>query len=248
MKKRICLLAFLVPFAAEAAQLTVGQKYDFIANDGQHVYEATFIKETKTEYMVKAPAFGDEAITIEKNILSGPPRPSRESDRVERPGARWSYKWSVALSGDVQLSGGAFSSYAQLLPGVSVRASRNIARIPYLGVNALSLWMQYAPIARAPRRIDMATFAAGPRWNMRFKRLPRSDFYVMAAPALSVLRFDSFTFQAVSANIGALAVAGVDWSIGRNLFVQGSFGAHYIYDNSTFVMLYMFSAGIGYAW
>lgn len=247
MKRTIFWLALLTPLAAATTPLRTGAKYDFIARDGQHVYAAEFVSETETAYVVKTDGFR-ELVSIEKSILSGPPRPSADKPAKNTYEGRLRRLWNLSVAGDLRMASGAFANYAQFFPGASLRLSRKVGPIPYTGINALALFVQYAPIARSPRRIDMFNFAIGPKWRKRFRKYPQVEFHLQAAPALSVIRYQSFTFDAWSTNIGAVAAAGADWSIGSNLAITAALGTHYVYDQATFVLMHTFSVGVGYAW
>ncbi len=249
MRRRILLLAFLTPLTAVNPPLKPGAKYDFIARDGQHVYAAIFVKETETTYVVKTDGFGDETLAIEKSVLSGPPRPSSDKLSKDTVAGRWARPWSISVAGDLRMASGAFSDYALFFPGASLRLSRKVEPIPYTGgINAFSLLAQYAPIARSPRRIDLINFALGPKWRKRFRKIPRAEFSLHAAPTVSLLHYTSYTFDTWSVNLGFMAAAGMDWWVGSNWAIVAVLGTQYIHDKSTFVLMHNFSLGVSYAW
>lgn len=246
MKRKLALLLLCLPLVAQATALKKGSKYDFIAKDGQHVYDAEFVRETKTSYLVKAQGFGDELVAVEKDALAEPPRailPGKPRPRRGPP-----EKFSIAVLGDLRLANGAFSDYALIFPGFSARVSRTMPRFPYLGFNALWAALQYSPIVASPRRIDMFTLALGPRWNFRWKKFKRAEFFAGVAPTVSFFSYTSFSFTATSFNAGAAALFGVDYYLGKNWFLTGSLTTQYVYDTTTFVLMHALSFGAGYAW
>ena len=246
MRRVFCVLLFCAPLLAKPVSLQPGISYDFIAKDGQHVYDAVFVRETKNAYIVKAAGFGDELIAIEKGILAEPPRqiiPGKPRPKRGPP-----EKWSVAVLGDLRLANGAFSDYALFFPGFSARVARTMPRFPWLSFNSLWAGLQYSPIANSPRRIDMFTLALGPRWIFRWKKLKRADFFAGVAPTVSYFSYTSFSYTATSFNAGAAALFGVDYYLGKNWFLTASLTTQYVYDTATFVLMHSLSAGAGYAW
>jgi hypothetical protein len=249
LRLKILLLVFLTPLTAGNPPLKAGAKYDFLARDGQHVYAAIFVKETEGTYVVKTDGFGDETLEVEKSILSGPPRPSSDKLSKDTVAGRWARPWSISVTGDLRMASGTFSDYALFFPGASVRLSRKVDPIPHTwGINAFSLLVQYAPIVRSPRRIDLINFALGPKWRKRFRKLPRAEFSLHAAPTLSLLHYSSYTFDTWSANFGFAAAVGMDWWVGSNWAMVAVLGTHYIHDKSSFVLMHNLSLGVSYAW
>lgn len=248
MRRTWLLLALWLPLAAANTPLKPGEKYDFIALDGQDIYGAVFVSETTTAYMVKTEGFGGELIAVEKSILARPPQPAETNPAKKTVAARSAQKWNLGIAGDLRMASGSFADYAQFFPGASLRLSRKVEPIPYTGINTFSLMLQYAPIARSPRRIDLMTFALGPKWRKRFRKIPVLEFYLFLAPSISALRYNSYTYSAWSTNIGAVAAAGVDWSLGAHLALSAVAGTQYIQDTSTLVMVHTFSIGVGYSW
>lgn len=246
MKKALVWFILCVPLFAKTAPLKKGDRYDFIAKDGQHIYDAEFVRETTTSYLVKAQGIGDELVTIEKDALAEPPRAILPGKPRPPRGPR--EKWSIAVLGDLRLANGAFSDYALFFPGFSARVARTMPRFPWLGFNSLWAGLQYSPIANSPRRIDMFTLALGPRWNFRWKKFKRADFFVSLAPTVSFFSYTSYSFTATSFNAGAVALFGVDYYLGKNWFLTASLSSQYVYDTTTFVLMHSLSAGAGYAW
>jgi hypothetical protein len=248
MKRFLLLLALWMPLAAANPALKPGEKYDFIATDGQNVYGAVFVRETASAYFVLTEGLGSEPIAIEKNILAGPPQPSGKNPEKQTVAGRSAQKWNLSVAGDLRMASGSFADYAQFFPGASLRFSRKVESIPFTGINAFSLLLQYAPIARSPRRIDLLNFALGPKWRKRFRKIPDAEFHLLLAPTVSVIRYNSYTYSAWSTNFGAVAAAGLDWSLGSHLAITAILGTQYIQDSTTFVMVHSFSLGVGYSW
>lgn len=246
MKKKLALFLLCVPLVANAAPLKKGVKYDFIAKDGQHIYDAEFVRETNTSYLIKAQGIGDELVTIEKNALAEPPREILPGK--PRPHRGPPEKWSIAVLGNLRLANGAFSDYALFFPGFAARVARTMPRFPWLGFNSLWAGLQYSPIVAAPRRIDMFTLALGPRWIFRWKKLKRADFFAAVAPTVSFFSYTSFSYTATSFNAGAAALFGVDYYLGKNWFLTASLTTQYVYDTTTLVLMHSLSAGAGYVW
>lgn len=236
--------AVALPLLADTTPpLKAGEKYDFIATDGQNIYGAVFLKETKKSYYVKAAGFGDELLVIDKSDLAEPPRPF-----VVRaaPGSDL-HRWSISLMGDGRLASGDFSNYATLFPGISLKGARTLPVVPYLRINSLFALASYNPVANTPRRIDIGTLALGPQWIFRFRNLPKFEFFVMGGPAISLLKYKSYTFDSVSYNVGGIAAVGADWLISKNLFANFSLGTHYVHDKNTVVLLHFAALGVGYS-
>lgn len=248
MRKGLLFLALATSLFAAGGPLKTGVKYDFIAIDGQHVYNAELVKETEAAYTVKTEGFGSEILEIEKSALSGPPRPVTGKQPKDTVAGRSSRVWRIDLAGELRMASGAFSDYALFFPGFSASLSRKIGQVPYLGFSGLTAFLQYAPIARSPRRIDIITTGLLPKWSKRFRKLPRIGFYAVAGPTLSFLKYDSYTFSSSSFNGGFVASLGADWALGPNWSLTASLGTHYIYDKSTFVLMHNLSLGISYAW
>lgn len=247
MKRVLSFLLLLTPLGAKGTNLPTGEKYDFIAKDGQHLYDATLVKETRKAYIVTLPDLEDESLTVEKSFLAEPPR--RSALKKKPPLAEGGTgSWQLGISGELFLASGALADYVSLFPGVALRLGRSFSRIPYLGVNALRGTVQYAPLVSSPRRIDMVTAALGPVWGMAWQRLPQVEFWLHAAPAFSVLKYNSYTFDQLATSMGAVAGFGADWRLGRNVALTSGLQAQYLHDESTTVLIYSAAAGVIWLW
>lgn len=246
MRKIVFFLFFSPALIAKGEKLKVGERYDFIAKDGQHVYDAILVRETQTTYVVKVAGFGNETVTVEKSILSEPPKQIQPGKPRPRRGPP--EKMTVALYGDFRIAIGDFSNYTQFFPGGGLRLTRTIPRLPVVATNALWAAFHYAPVVKSPRRIDMVTGMVGPRWNFRWKKWKSAELFVAAGPSLSFFKYVSFSYEAISFNVGAVAGGGFDWYMGKNWFLSLQAMMHYVYDSQTLILLPAVSAGVGYAW
>jgi hypothetical protein len=246
LKKIAWLLLVITPLWAKPTGLKPGQRYDFLASDGQHVYDAEFVRETKTAYLVRARGFDGELISVEKNILTEPPRPVVTG--TPRPKKKVPGRWMVALAGDVRLATGSFAGYSRLFPGFSLFLNRNVPQMPYLGFGFVELMLQYSPIVKSPRRIDMFTLTFGPRWRLPFKNLKPVFLFIILAPAVSLFSFQSFSYDAVSVNAGGIAMFGADYAVKKPWFLTVRLATHYVYDTQSLVLMHAFSLGFGYSW
>ncbi|MBV6493668.1 MAG: hypothetical protein LDLANPLL_01691 [Turneriella sp.] len=248
MKRFFWLFLFVTPFFGAQTKLETGVQYNFIAKDGQNLYNATLVRETPKAYIVKLDSIGEEEIVVEKNILVELPKKSLKVSSLLQEKNLPRRSWQIDFTGTLLAPSGNLTQYADIFPGFALRLGRYLSRLPYLQLNSLWSQVQYVPIVRSPRRIDLGLLALGVAWVLNINRSGTLDFFIQIAPLLSVTHYNSFTYQQTSTGTGATAAIGINWRLPHNLFFTMNVGSNYLYDQETVILIHGVSLGFGISW
>ena len=240
----IFLLLVNLPLMAE---LVPGNKYDFMLKNGTEYKDATLVQETKSSYLIQSDALNAEYLVIEKDSVLRTPDPAQPVGAIirKRSPPKWYFYTNTELQSAVA---GKLNTYSGSFVGTSLNLALRFEPIAYIGVRSLATTVQYTPIARDDRRIDILTYGLGPKWITKFGLLSPIDFYLTLMPAVSMVRFVSYNYVSTPVIFGGIAEMGVHWMIDSSLLLTLSAGGKYTGEKNLLILTYNFSLGVGYVW
>lgn len=205
MKKK--LLVFMLTAGVATAQLEIGKNYDFYQKNGQNVLGGRLEEESETEYQVRL-KYMPKAIVLSKANLEKRPILSKIQESTQTlPKTTLSPGFIVNLTGGYSyLTLGSLNSIFKSGYQFGGGVDWLFLREPVLRIQSLSLAASYALYANSPRKIQLVSVHAGPKFLIW--KIPAIDSAIFAS-ALAGMSFANLTGYTFTASYATFSATGI---------------------------------------
>jgi hypothetical protein len=234
--RRLSIIFLISVTTLSAVDIRVDSEYDFFLDDGQTLSKVRIIESGPVTIKAQVGGLAEQVNIPRKAIRSA-------KLLVKKP---FFSSWEVGVYGDFHLAQGDLTLLTKFFPMAAANFTAHLRkRNKYIWVNALNAEVNYLYATDGERRLQMAGFAAGPRWYFQG---PQFGWVVGAGGGMATLFLNSYNFTRTSIAGLFFLESGITKDASKSIRLYVMFRVNYWLDSQAVLVSTGIRIGVGYIW